>query len=215
MVGAQPGKAPKEYLEKIRATIATGGEAAGDSNDGSDDGSSASDWSDSGSESGAAPGPAPPPSQPPAYGAMSMGEEVLHVSLPPTTRAVRASSRLPLSNASPCPPTEDVAGNQEVDDLTGAALVKPQSLHASFRRPTNSAKRLPSRKRASVRVDAAEDAEQPQARAPQTVETAVTEAARPKPVVAPSPKKAKGPPPKVKPKPKPKPKPSAAAVVLD
>ena len=61
MVGAQPGHSPKAYLEQIRATIATGGDAGAAS--AHDDDGSASDWSDSGSEGGeAGPAPAAPPS---------------------------------------------------------------------------------------------------------------------------------------------------------
>lgn len=87
-----------------------------------------------------------------------------------------------------------------VDDLTGAVLVRPPSLHSSFRRATNTSKRLPSRKRASAIADAGTDVfgDVPTMTLVNDDDPAPT-----------SPTKQVTPP-AVKPKPKPKPKPSSS-----
>jgi hypothetical protein len=99
-----------------------------------------------------------------------------------------------------------------VDDLTGAALLKPRSLHASFKKPTNSGKRLPSRKRASVLAQDDETSISERGNFAEPVKTDVYPLQPNNDVidtVAPSTEerrgRSKGPPPPTKPKPKPKP----------
>jgi len=102
-----------------------------------------------------------------------------------------------------------------VDDLTGEALVRPPSLHNSFRRASQSGKRLPSRKKGPAPASdlfAGPSTEPAPPVASSVKATAVVATAIAdddifvEPSVKPaSPTKTKGPPPKPKPKPKPKP----------